>query len=143
MGVKNLSLNQALCGFKTKLKHLDGREILIQSLPGEIIQPENGTQPFVKIVPEEGMPSRGNPFVKGNLYVLFRINFPEDGSLSDETRKILKETLPDPDMEVEYDENEVEFCTLKHADGKISVRVVHIMLVIRSMIVMKMKVVNQ
>jgi len=116
--VKNLSLNQALCGFKTLVKHLDGREILIQSLPGEIIQPESGSQPFVKIVPEEGMPSRGNPFVKGNLYVLFRINFPEDGSLSDETRKTLKETLPDPDMEVEYDENEVEFCTLKHANVK-------------------------
>jgi len=116
--VKELSLNQALCGFKFLIKHLDGRELLIENLPGEIIKPENGTNPFVKIVPEEGMPSRGNPFVKGNLYVLFRVNFPNDGSLSEEARNTLRDTLPDPDMEIEYDENEVEVVHLKHANVK-------------------------
>ena len=69
---KTLSLKEALCGFSWKIKHLDGRQIVIQSRPGEVIKAEaDGGRPFVKRVPNEGMPSHGNPFVKGNLYVFY------------------------------------------------------------------------
>jgi len=116
---KTLSLNEALCGFEWIVKHLDGREIVIKSKPGEVIKPESlGAQPFVKIVPNEGMPSRGNPFVKGNLFVLFRVQFPSDGDLTDSTIQILKKTLPNPSMDLTYDEDEVEVCHLEHADVK-------------------------
>ena len=65
---KTLSLKEALCGFSWKITHLDGRQVVIQSRPGEVIQPQTEEgRPFVKKVPNEGMPSQGNPFVKGNL----------------------------------------------------------------------------
>lgn len=35
----SLSLTEALCGFQFALAHLDGRQLLIKSHPGEIIKP--------------------------------------------------------------------------------------------------------
>jgi DnaJ family protein A protein 2 len=65
---KTLSLKEALCGFSWSIPHLDGRQVVIQSRPGEVIQAEGeGGRPFVKRVAGEGMPSHGNPFVKGSL----------------------------------------------------------------------------
>lgn len=65
---KTLSLKEALCGFTWKISHLDGRQVVIQSRPGEVIRAlTDDGKPFVKKVPNEGMPSQGNPFVKGNL----------------------------------------------------------------------------
>lgn len=34
-----LSLTEALCGFQFILTHLDGRQLLIKSEPGEVIKP--------------------------------------------------------------------------------------------------------
>ena len=34
-----ISLTEALCGFQFVLTHLDGRQLLIKSNPGEIIKP--------------------------------------------------------------------------------------------------------
>ena len=116
---KGLSLNEALCGFQWKIKHLDGREVVIKSKPGEVIKAEaDGGRPFVKIVPNEGMPSLGNPFVKGNLYVIFRVEFPEDGELDESTVEALKKVLPGPAMDVDYDEETAEIVHLEHADVK-------------------------
>lgn len=114
---KSLSLNEALCGFEWIVKHLDGREIVIQSKPGEVIKPEaSASHPFVKIVPNEGMPSHGNPFVKGNLYVLFRVEFPSDGELTKNMIKSLKILLPNPAMKIDYDKDEAEIVHLERAD---------------------------
>lgn len=101
------------------MTHLDKREIAIKSRPGEIIQPETvGGQPFVKVVSNEGMPSKGNPFVKGDLYVLFTVEFPKDGDLDENTINILKKALPNPKTDLSYDEEEVEICHLDGADVK-------------------------
>lgn len=116
---KTLSINEALCGFEWMFDHLDGRKIVVQSKPGEVIRPEmTGGQPFVKVISGEGMPSLGNPFIKGNLYVLFRVEFPEDGQLDAKVVKILKDALPNPSMPIDYDEDEVEVCHLDAADVK-------------------------
>lgn len=116
---KTVSLNEALCGFQWLVTHLDGRQILIKSQPGEVIQPEgkNG-QPFVKAVDNEGMPSHGNPFVKGKLYVLFKVEFPTDGELDEKTTSALKKLLPNPSMDIEINEEEVEEVHLEFADVK-------------------------
>lgn len=34
-----LSLTEALCGFQFTVTHLDGRQLLIKSNPGEVIKP--------------------------------------------------------------------------------------------------------
>jgi DnaJ family protein A protein 2 len=116
---KTLSLNEALCGFEWTVQHLDDREIVIKNRPGEIIRPETATgNPYVKVVKGEGMPSKGNPFVKGDLYVLFQVEFPKDNELDAKTVEVLKAALPNPRMDLEYDEQEVEVCHLDAADVK-------------------------
>jgi len=117
---KTLSLNEALCGFEWKIKHLDGREIIVQSQPGEVIRPvtEGTGGPFVKKIPSEGMPSHGNPFVKGDLYVLFKVKFPSDNELSSDCIDALKKALPSPSEKLEFDEEEVEIVHLDHGDVK-------------------------
>ncbi|EED91043.1 predicted protein [Thalassiosira pseudonana CCMP1335] len=106
LAVKEVSLNQALCGVTWKIKHLDGRVLVIKSRPGEVIKPEQNTKdalPFVKVLPDEGMPSKGNPFVRGNMYVMFRVKFPEDNELPESVIEQLKQLLPEPDEPEEYD----------------------------------------
>jgi len=116
---KTLSLNEALCGFEWSLTHLDGRDIIIKSTPGEVIKPESiAGQPFVKVVSGEGMPSHGNPFVKGNLYVLFSVEFPSDNEIDEATVQKLKGLLPSPCMAVDYDEDEAEVVHLDQGDVK-------------------------
>lgn len=119
--VKTLSLQEALCGFEWKIEHLDGRDLVVRSRPGEVIKPEtDDRRPFAKIIPGEGMPSHGNPFVKGNLYVLFKIDFPADGELDDKTIKQLKKLLPktteNTTMDVDLDAETTEVVHLEYAN---------------------------
>jgi len=99
---------------------LDGRDIIIKTKPGQVIQCESKdsdsgrTLPYMMQVPNEGMPSRGNPFVKGNLYVIFHVKFPDKipAELADQLRKL----LPGANEEAEYDPMEVEEHYLVDAD---------------------------
>lgn len=121
---KKLSLNEALCGFEWKIQHLDGRNLIVRSQPGEVIQPETSDRrPFVKIIANEGMPSHGNPFVKGNLYVLFTVEFPSEGSLDETTVAALKKLLPKPSQDatadVDMDAETTEVVHLDTADVKL------------------------
>jgi DnaJ family protein A protein 2 len=112
---KTLTLNEALCGFEWKITHLDKREVIIKSKAGEVIKPEaDQTRPFVKIVPGEGMPSHGNPFVKGDLYVLFRVDFPDDGDLTPDQVEGLKKLLPGASKGEDYDAETAEIVHLEH-----------------------------
>lgn len=118
--MQDISLNQALTGFSLRFDHLDGRDVIIKTRPGEVIQsetkdPDSGrSMPYMMMVPNEGMPSRGNPFVKGNLYVAFHIDFPK--TLSKNAADKLRELLPDANMEEDYDPNEVEEHFMVEAD---------------------------
>jgi len=118
--VKTLTLNEALCGFEWKIEHLDGRDLVVRSKPGEVIQPEtDDRKPYAKIIPNEGMPSHGNPFVKGNLYVLFKVEFPSDGDLDAKTIKQLKKLLPRPTkmtIDVGLDAETTEIVHLEKGD---------------------------
>lgn len=70
--------------------------------------------PYMMKVPKEGMPSRGNPFVKGDLYFAFHIDFPK--KLSPDITAKLKDLLPDAVMEAEYDADQVEECFLEETN---------------------------
>lgn len=84
-----LNLTEALCGFQFILTHLDGRQLLIKSSPGEIIKPGQ-----FKAINDEGMPIHQRPFMKGKLYIHFSVDFPESGTLSHEQCRALEACLP-------------------------------------------------
>ncbi|KAF3440073.1 hypothetical protein FNV43_RR18351 [Rhamnella rubrinervis] len=85
----NLSLTEALCGFQFALTHLDGRQLLIKSNPGEVIKPGQ-----YKAINDEGMPHHQRPFIKGRLYIHFNVDFPESGILSPQQCRTLETVLP-------------------------------------------------
>ena len=62
------------------MKHLDGRLLVLQSNPGEVIAPKAGGGIAIRAVKGEGMPTKSNPFVKGNLFLMLSIAFPESQS---------------------------------------------------------------
>jgi DnaJ family protein A protein 2 len=91
---KSISLLEALTGFQMVVTHLDGRKLIVKNKPGEIIKPVLEGR-GLKAVRGEGMPTLKNPFVKGNLFILIDIVFPE--SLEDGTMKELNKLLPGSD----------------------------------------------
>lgn len=84
-----LNLTEALCGFQFVVTHLDARQLLIKSAPGEIVKPDQ-----FKAINDEGMPIYQRPFMKGKLYIHFSVDFPESGSLSQEHCGALEAILP-------------------------------------------------
>lgn len=86
----SVNLTEALCGFNIVIKHLDGRDIVMNHPPGEVIEPGN-----VKGVVGEGMPMYRNPFEKGNLYIKFEVQFPENHFIDEESLKELERLLPE------------------------------------------------
>lgn len=85
----NLTLTEALCGFQFPVTHLDGRQLLIKSNPGEIVKPKQ-----FKAINDEGMPQHQRPFMKGRLYIQFNVDFPQSGSLTPDQCKVLESVLP-------------------------------------------------
>ena len=103
-----------------KIPHLDGRDIVIKTRPGQIIDCEvkdeetGRTLPYITVIPTEGMPSQGNPFVRGNLYVAFHVKFPK--TLPPDVIAQLNQLLPDADMPVDFDPETTEEHFMEEAD---------------------------
>nr|CAD7267594.1 unnamed protein product [Timema shepardi] len=83
----NIELVEALCGFQRSIHTLDKRDLVITSLPGEVIKHGD-----VKCILNEGMPMYKNPFEKGRLIIQFIVNFPS--SLPPEVIPQLEDCLP-------------------------------------------------
>ncbi|KAI1497517.1 hypothetical protein F5X99DRAFT_396607 [Biscogniauxia marginata] len=102
-----ITLAEALCGFsRVVLKHLDGRGIQINHPRGKILRPGQ-----VLKVEGEGMPlKRGEE--KGDLYLMVKVEFPDDGWLKedDAAYESLQKLLPAPAPEIKAEEvDEVEY----------------------------------
>lgn len=82
----DINLSEALTGFKRIIKHLDGRNICIES--DNVIEPET-----IKTIAGEGMPNLNNPVNSGKLVILFEIEFPK--KLTDKCKKALISNLPE------------------------------------------------
>ncbi|XP_049386475.1 dnaJ protein homolog 2-like [Solanum stenotomum] len=82
-----LTLTEALCGFQFVLTHLDNRQLIIKSQPGEVVKPDQ-----FKAINDEGMPMYQRPFMKGKLYIHFTVDFPN--TLTPELCKNLEAVLP-------------------------------------------------
>lgn len=88
---KTLTLQEALTGFQFTIPHMDGRVLVVQSTPGEIIKPDD-----VRSINGEGMPLRGNPLNKGKLFIQFKIEFPKQKFFKPDQLNALKTILPAP-----------------------------------------------
>ncbi|GMP53247.1 hypothetical protein CsSME_00018765 [Camellia sinensis var. sinensis] len=93
-----LTLTEAFCGFQFIITHLDNRQLLIQSQPGEVVKRDQ-----FKKINDEGMPIYQRPFLRGKLYIHFTVDFRE--SLTPEQFKALEAVLP-PRPSIELDECE-------------------------------------
>lgn len=84
-----VNITEALCGFKLAVKHLDGRQLVLNYPTGEFLSPGS-----IRGVPNEGMPVYKNPYERGNLYIKFDVKFPEHNSISDDQIAKLEKILP-------------------------------------------------
>eukprot|EP00391_Amoebophrya_sp_Ameob2_P001444 CAMPEP_0179002236 /NCGR_PEP_ID=MMETSP0795-20121207/11872_1 /TAXON_ID=88552 /ORGANISM="Amoebophrya sp., Strain Ameob2" /LENGTH=553 /DNA_ID=CAMNT_0020695835 /DNA_START=1232 /DNA_END=2891 /DNA_ORIENTATION=+ len=66
---KTLPLQDALCGFRFKLRFLDEREIIVESAPGQVVKPND-----IWRIPGKGMPTSNGTY--GDLVVRFEVLFP-------------------------------------------------------------------
>ncbi|KIZ04147.1 putative DnaJ proteinJ1 [Monoraphidium neglectum] len=115
--VKEINLRDALCGVSFTIKHLDGRVLHITSPEGEVVRPD-----CVQCVADEGMPYPGRPYVKGNLYINFQVEFPKtlDAAAVDSLRTLLPATPPAGDAANgggaggSMDLDDAEPCRLRH-----------------------------
>jgi len=101
--LKDLTLSEALTGFRFAITHLDGRVLVVESDPEDIIKPGD-----IRVIEGEGFPKYKNPFLKGNLYIKFKLCFPEAEDLKEEGVKnqLIKLLPPKPNCDVNEDETE-------------------------------------
>jgi len=104
-----LELVESLCGFQKTVNTLDGRVLVVSTLPGEVIKPGD-----VKSIMNEGMPIYKNPTEKGRLVIQFSVNFPSAIAMDIVPR--LETCLP-PRTEVIIPD-EAEEVTLREFDSK-------------------------
>lgn len=69
---KEISLLEALTGCDFVVNFLDDTSFRVKSTPGEVIKPDS-----LMTILEKGLPFHKNPYKFGNLFVLFRVKFPE------------------------------------------------------------------
>jgi DnaJ family protein A protein 2 len=69
---KEITLYQALTGVDFVFTHLDGSQVRIKNVPGEVIKPDE-----IKTVKDKGLPFHKQPYNFGNLYVVFKVAFPK------------------------------------------------------------------
>ena len=69
---EKISLVEALTGVEFNLTHLDGKKIRVKSNPGDVIKPNS-----LMTLKEMGLPFHKKSFQHGNLYILFRVEFPK------------------------------------------------------------------
>lgn len=113
---KEITLTEALCGVKFTIPHLDGRHLLIETKPGEVIKPGE-----YKAITDEGMPIHGNSFDRGTLYIQFTIKFPD--TLSTSAMSALKAALPSSSASsMDTDGADVEEVELRPVDVNAEIR---------------------
>lgn len=89
----DITLVEALTGFKKVVTHLDDRQILVHHTAGMVISDGD-----IKAVPHEGMPQYKN-METGSLLIKFNVKFPNDGFATEEQLAALEKILgPKPEV---------------------------------------------
>ena len=84
-----ITLSEALTGFKRVVKQLDGRDVVIVSPPGNVIEHES-----IRIVNGEGMPQHGDPYQKGRMFLIYNVVFPKNNFAEVAQLAALRKILP-------------------------------------------------
>lgn len=96
-----ITLSEALCGFKKVVKTLDDRHIVVTSHCGEVIKYND-----IKCIMGEGMPVYRDPYQKGRMVIQFTVAFPENNWISEPEIKKLEALLPKKQEEMISDDME-------------------------------------
>eukprot|EP00930_Biecheleria_cincta_P058852 TRINITY_DN4464_c0_g1_i2.p1 TRINITY_DN4464_c0_g1~~TRINITY_DN4464_c0_g1_i2.p1 ORF type:complete len:437 (+),score=94.07 TRINITY_DN4464_c0_g1_i2:85-1395(+) len=104
---EEITLAEALTGFRRVISHLDGHKILVRSKPGETIRP-SGSSIVLRGVRDAGMPIHQDPFNFGNLFLVLSVRFPEADELDEMTAPQLCRLLgaSEPSKEVDGGQGE-------------------------------------
>lgn len=93
---KEVSLYEALTGYKFVIDQLDGRKLLVKGNPNEVIKPSD-----VRIIRNEGLPVYKNITDTGHLIIEFSIRMPlaeellvRGNALESHLRKVLPSPAP-------------------------------------------------
>ena len=100
-----ITLAEALTGVNFVLTHLDGTKLRIKNEPGEVIKPDD-----LKTVPDKGLPFHKQPYKFGNLFVMFKVTFPESIPVAKVAG--LKQALPGPASTADDADMDAETFTL-------------------------------
>jgi len=111
----HITLAEALTGFnRVVVTHLDGRGIAlnVQQPKGRILRPDE-----VLKVAGEGMPIKRSD-AKGDLYLIVKIDFPEDGWIKDDaTVQKIRSVLPSSKDEIKAEAvDEVSFTVIDNIE---------------------------
>lgn len=74
---KKITLLEAMTGVDFIITHVSGEKIRIKNEPGEVIKPED-----IKTVPDKGLPFHKKSFKFGNLFIIFKVTFPDSLKLN-------------------------------------------------------------
>ncbi|KAK0148868.1 DnaJ subfamily A member 4 [Merluccius polli] len=107
----DIKLVEALCGFKKPILTLDSRTLIISTQPGEVVKNND-----IKCVQSEGMPIYREPYDKGQLFVQFQVEFPENQWLPEHLMYQLERLLPTRDEIMVSDD--MEEVTLTEVDSQ-------------------------
>lgn len=110
---KNIGLAEALCGFQMVVKHLDGRDLLIKYPAGKVIEADT-----LRLIEGEGMPTYRRTFDKGDLYVKFKIEFPDNNFLDESRLKTLETHLPTRPTQPTIPQESEEVYLMAEADSR-------------------------
>jgi DnaJ-class molecular chaperone len=80
----DLELHESLCGFVKKFPYIDDTEICIDNY--DVIKDGE-----TKIIESKGLPYKGRPYKSGDLFVNFKVKYPE--KITDQTKSKLYELL--------------------------------------------------
>lgn len=69
---KDITLLEALTGVDFVVDFLDGTKFRVHNKPGTVIKPDS-----LMTVEDKGLPFHKNPYKFGNLFILFKVIFPE------------------------------------------------------------------
>jgi len=86
---RTISLTEALCGFQFLIEQLDGRTLVVNRAPGQVVPAD-----AIQLIEGEGMPQFKNPYLKGNLLIKIKVEFPQNHFADEKTLKALEALLP-------------------------------------------------